>query len=277
MAISSQRFVSQFEPGTFPWPEGKRVAVSLSFDDAHPSQADAGLSILGRHQVRATFYVMPVAVQKNLDAWKRVRDAGHEIGNHTLTHPCSGNFQWSRARALEDLTLDQMRTDIAAADVEIHRLLGVRPATFAYPCGQTFVGRGVERRSYTPVIAEHFVAGRGFRQEVHNDPSYCDLAHVGAFDFDETTFAHFLARLRTAETERGWLVLAGHEVSVAGRQSVLAETLDAVCRHCCEPANGIWIETMAAVAAYICRVRDNSRSDPPGPPANLSTGTIDPQ
>ena len=261
MAIPSQRFVPQFAPGTFPWPEGKRVAVSLSFDDARPSQADAGLAILGQHQVRATFYVMPVAVRKNLDGWKRVRDAGHEIGSHTMTHPCSGNFPWSRARALEDLTRQQMRADIAKADKAIENLLSVKPGTFAYPCGQTFVGRGVERRDYVPIIAKRFLAGRGFRQEVHNDPGYCDLAHVGASSFDDTTFEQCLLRLRAAEAERGWLVLAGHDVALGRPQSVPAETLDAVCQYCAAPENGVWIDTVAAVAAHICKMRNGSMID----------------
>ncbi len=252
----SPSFVLRFKPGTFPWPEGKRVAVSLSFDDARPSQIDAGLALLARHRARATFYVMPLAVRKDLDGWKRARDEGHEIGNHSMTHPCSGNFQWSRVRALEDLTLERMRADIAAADEEIRRLLGVSPATFAYPCGQSFVGRGVERRSYTPLVAESFLAGRGFREEVHNDPGYCDLAHVGAFDFDNTTFEQFLARVRAAEAERGWLVLAGHEVGLDRPQSVSVETLNAVCDYCAEPANGVWIDTMAAVAAYVRKTQD---------------------
>jgi len=256
--VELKRFVAPFEPGTFPWPEGKRVAVSLSFDDARPSQIDTGLAILAAHAAHATFYVMPVAVRKNLDGWKRARDAGHEIGNHTLTHPCSGNFPWSRARALEDLTRQQIRADIAKADAMIEGLLAVTPETFAYPCGQSFVGRGVDRRSYVPLIAKRFLAGRGFRQEVHNDPGYCDLAHVGAASFDDTTFEQCLLRLRAAEAERGWLVLAGHDVGLDRPQSVSAETLDAVCRYCAAPENGVWMDTVAAVALHIRKTRGES-------------------
>src|SRR5215211_8310716 len=43
-------------PGGFP--EGTSVAVSLSFDDARPSQLE-GVRILDDHGIRATFYVLP--------------------------------------------------------------------------------------------------------------------------------------------------------------------------------------------------------------------------
>ena len=248
-------FIPKFKPGTFPWPNGKRVAVSLSFDDARASQVDVGQAVLDKHGVKATFYVMPLAVEKKLEGWKRLRDAGHEIGNHSMTHPCSGNFLWARPRALEELTLEKMKADIAQADEALARLLGVRAETFAYPCGQTFVGRGEATRSYVPLIAERFVAGRGFRQEAHNDPAYCDAAHVGAFDFDCATADEVIARIRAAETDRAWLVLAGHEIGGDGRQIVNASVLDTVCKYCADPANGVWIDTVAAVAKHVVKTR----------------------
>src|SRR5690606_38192340 len=105
-------------------------------------------------------YVTPSAIERRLDGWKRAVDEGHEIGNHTLTHPCSGNFSFSRNNALESYTLEQMERELLGANEVIERMLGFAPRTFAYPCGQTFVGRGEHHRSYVPLIARHFLAGR---------------------------------------------------------------------------------------------------------------------
>ena len=55
----------------FKWPEGKKMAISLSFDDARVSQADIGLPILDKYGVKATFYVMPDRVKEKLDAWQK--------------------------------------------------------------------------------------------------------------------------------------------------------------------------------------------------------------
>ena len=79
----------------FHWPAGKRVAVSLSFDDARLSQIDRGLDVLNPTGVKATFFVVPEGVKQRLEGWKRAVASGHEIASHSLNHPCSGNFPWS--------------------------------------------------------------------------------------------------------------------------------------------------------------------------------------
>ena len=55
------------------WPEGKKVAVSLSFDDARFSQVDKGTAVLDKYNVKATFYVMPGPVKERLEGWKKSR------------------------------------------------------------------------------------------------------------------------------------------------------------------------------------------------------------
>ena len=55
----------------FHWPNGKRVAVSLSFDDARASQVDVGLDVINPTRVKVTFYVTTSsdALHSKLDAW----------------------------------------------------------------------------------------------------------------------------------------------------------------------------------------------------------------
>jgi peptidoglycan/xylan/chitin deacetylase (PgdA/CDA1 family) len=48
----------------FRWPAGKRAAISLTFDDARVSQIDAGIPLLERCGVKATFYVSPSAMPR---------------------------------------------------------------------------------------------------------------------------------------------------------------------------------------------------------------------
>src|ERR1700738_2569386 len=94
------------------WPDRYRAAISLSFDDARPSQLRCGRPLLDRLDVRATFFVLPDAVARTNTEWRDVVAQGHEVGNHTLTHPCSGNFPWSRANALERMTVAGFRSDV---------------------------------------------------------------------------------------------------------------------------------------------------------------------
>ena len=74
------------------WPDGNTVAISLTWDDARDSQVLVGTPILDKYEVKATFYVVPSSVERELESWKSAVLNGHEIGNHTLLHPCSESY-----------------------------------------------------------------------------------------------------------------------------------------------------------------------------------------
>jgi len=249
--------ISLSAPGQdqFAWPEGKRVAVSLSFDDARASQVLTGLELFERHGVRVTFYVNPRSMEKHLAGWKKAVAQGHEIGNHSHTHPCSGNFPWSRQNSLEEYTIAKLEQDIEAADREIERLLGVRATTFAYPCGSKFVGRGAHTQSTVPLVARRFRAGRGFRDVAANDPGYCDLAQLFGIDSDTMTFEKMKDAVVKAEPIGGWVVFAGHEIGKPRSQTTEAAVLEEFLTYAKDPANGIWLDTVDAVARYVEKQR----------------------
>lgn len=242
----------------FHWPEGLRAAISLTFDDARRSQLDRGIPVLDRYGVKATFYVSFGNLNARLEDWQRTADNGHEIGNHSVSHPCSGNFTFARSDPLEEYDLDRMERDILQANDEIERLLDVRPQTYAYPCGQKFVGRGKSVRSYVPLVAKHFLAGRGFGDETHNSPTVGDPAQAMGIDFDRATLEQVEGHIAGTVRDGGWLILVGHDIGDGGRQTVLTDTLDAICRHAVDPSNGLWIDTVAAIAAHIRSERETA-------------------
>ena len=242
-------------PLRFDWPQDKQVGVSLSFDDARTSQVDVGAPLLSSYGVKATFYVSVAPLRERLADWKAVLAAGHEIGNHSLRHACTGNFPFAREKALEDCTLEQMAAELDQANVEIEGLLGVRPVTFAYPCGQKFVGRGVEVKSYVPVVASRFLAGRGWRDEMANDPAFCDLAQLLGLDLDGLTWEQLKALIDQARERHGWLVLGGHEIGQGGRQTTRMDTLRSFCEYAQDPKNGVWVDTVANIGRYVVEHR----------------------
>lgn len=241
-------------PG-FRWPEGKRAALSLTFDDARLSQVDVGLPILDKNGVRATFYVNPDGVKERLDGWKKAVKNGHEIGNHTLTHPCTGNYAFSKDNALENMTLADIERDIVEADRILGELLGVRPVSFAYPCCQSFVGRGRGVKTYVPFIAERFLTGRMGAEDAGNDPLICDLSQLMASGSDDLPFDKLKLFIDQAAAEGRWLILCGHEVGEPGFQVTAAAALEAVCRYAADPANGLWIDTVGRIGKYVADSR----------------------
>ena len=238
-------------PLQFDWPQDKQVGVSLSFDDARASQVDFGAPLLDSYGVKATFYVSVAPLHERVDDWKAVVAAGHEIGNHSLRHACTGNFPFSREKALEDCTLEQMTAELDQANAEIETLLGVRPVTFAYPCGQKFVGRGVGVKSYVPAVASQFLAGRGWRDEMPNDPAFCDLAQLLGIDSDGLTWEQLKALIEQAKERHCWLVLGGHDIGEGGRQTTRIDTLRAFCEYAQDPKNGVWVDTVVNIGRYV--------------------------
>ena len=235
----------------FAWPQGRQAAVSLSFDDARESQVLGGTSLLDQYGVKATFFVNPGGVEKQLEGWKKAVASGHEIGNHTLTHPCTGNFAWSRNNALEDHTLKTMKKEMTDCNKRIEDLLHVKAEVFAYPCGQKFVGRGAHTKSYVPLVDKMFLLGRGWMDEGPNDPLYCNFAQLTGVEMDGKTFEQILPLIEQAKKNGQWLVLAGHEMGENGDQTTRLSMLKQLAEYVQNPANGIWIAPMGTVAKYI--------------------------
>ena len=236
----------------FHWPEGKKAAISLSFDDARYSQVDFGIPLLDKYNVKATFFVNTGRLKKSLESWQKAAANGHEIANHTATHPCSGNFPWARHKALEEYTLEKIAQDIDDASDTIEHLIGERPVTFAYPCGQMFIGRGAGQESYAPLIATRFIAGRGGMDEAPNDPLYCDMSRLYGMQSDGYDFSYIKSLIDKTVEMGGWLVLVGHDILPEGKElTTYTSMLEELCAYVNDTANGIWIAPVKDIANYI--------------------------
>ncbi|TMP32691.1 polysaccharide deacetylase family protein [Pseudoalteromonas rubra] len=237
----------------FSYPKGARYAVSLTFDDARVSQLDVGVPILDKYGVKATFYVMPGPVQARLEDWRKVVAAGHELGNHTHSHLCTGNFAWLRAqdKGLEQVDLAWLEQDILKTNQFLKAQLSVEPKSFAYPCGNTFVGRGAQVKSYVPLIAKHFSSGRTWLDETANNPTYTDFAQLTGIRMDGMRFAELKTMIEALREDNKWIILAGHEVGGNGLYSVDSKVLSQLIHYLQTPENGYWVDTVDKVGTYI--------------------------
>ncbi|HXS36260.1 MAG TPA: glycosyltransferase [Flavipsychrobacter sp.] len=76
----------------------KPKKVVLSFDDGPDAKYTPQiLDILGREHVPAVFFMIGINAERNIPLVKRVYNEGHEIGNHTFTHPNIAEISESRA------------------------------------------------------------------------------------------------------------------------------------------------------------------------------------
>jgi peptidoglycan/xylan/chitin deacetylase (PgdA/CDA1 family) len=96
---------------------GDRRAVALTFDDGpSPANTPSLLDLLARHGARATFFVVGQEVWGNEAILRRAVAHGHELANHTFSHPHSHALTRAELRA-ELVRTNNAITEAAPADV----------------------------------------------------------------------------------------------------------------------------------------------------------------
>src|ERR1700712_5358423 len=72
----------------------KQCAVVLTHDDAIDVDLDNVIPALDSLKLKGTFYLIgssPVVVNR-MGEWRKAAMHGHELGNHSLYHPCDGSL-----------------------------------------------------------------------------------------------------------------------------------------------------------------------------------------
>lgn len=97
--------------------------VALTFDDGPAVWTSEVLDILSGHGARATFFVIGSLVEDRAELVRRMVSGGHEIGNHSWSHP-------RLASACDD---DRVRGELARTSDLISSICGAPPLRFRAP------------------------------------------------------------------------------------------------------------------------------------------------
>lgn len=145
------------------WPAGARAAVSLSYDDTLNSQLDNAVPALDKHGIKASFYLTlsSEVLFERLDEWRNLAANGHELGNHTVYHPCSAaqpNREWVRPHNdMDRRTVEHMRDEVRVANTFLKAIDGRSERTLTPPCGDVSTRDG----NYLEHIRDLVVAIKG--------------------------------------------------------------------------------------------------------------------
>ena len=105
--------------------ETARPIVALTFDDGpHPVHTPRLLDILAEHRARATFYVIGALVRRYPEIAQRIVAEGHELANHTWSHP-----------TLSRLGNARLFSEIDRTQEIIYQTVGHVPVTMRPPYG----------------------------------------------------------------------------------------------------------------------------------------------
>lgn len=97
--------------------------VALTFDDGPNGENMAAImKILATNDAKATFFLVGKNVDKEPELAAKVGQEGHEIGNHSMTHP-----------HLSKLSAEEVTAQIADAQASIEKATGVKPIIFRAP------------------------------------------------------------------------------------------------------------------------------------------------
>lgn len=98
--------------------------VALTFDDGPSEDTERVLDVLQAYDVPATFFMIGREVERHPQTARRVVAEGHEVGNHSYSHPIF--LYRTRTETARQLTLTQQT---------ISSVTGVRPRLARPPCG----------------------------------------------------------------------------------------------------------------------------------------------
>ncbi len=128
------RSASVFAPSLWRGAPGRR-AIALTFDDGPSEYTPRLLDVLARHNVPATFFLCGRNVLRLPQTARLLRDAGHEIANHSHSHP----RLWLRSPGF-------ILNELTAAQRAIEDVCGLSPRWFRAPYGVRWFGLAEAQR-----------------------------------------------------------------------------------------------------------------------------------
>jgi peptidoglycan/xylan/chitin deacetylase (PgdA/CDA1 family) len=233
------------------WPNAATAAVSLTYDDALSSQLDNAVAALQAARLKATFFLTLDNMDARLNDWVELAKAGHEFGNHTVSHPCDLRGFTRESFAQQEITPMQ-------AYLDAH--FGPNPQRlFAYPCSATDLGMGdanQQRARYEALLkTTGFRGARTCDEDAPNSPRFARAApyrlraSATTSDQDDPNLA--IAYIQDAMRRGDWAILVFHDIlkTRTGTGDTSITTHETVLRWI--TAQPVWCAPMGEVLGHI--------------------------
>jgi sialate O-acetylesterase len=234
-----------------PW-NSKKCAVVLTYDDALNVHLDHAIPVLDSLGLKATFYLSGYSgvLNNRLEEWRAIAKEGHELGNHTLYHPCLGNLPGrsfvTADYDLSNYSIRRITDEIKMTNTMLKAIDGKTRRTFAYPCGDTKIGDSF----YLDPIKNEFVAARGVRPQM-GKLNQIDLSNVDCYGINGQSGEELIALVKQAMASNSLLVFLFHGVGGEHSLNVSLEAHSQLLHYLKNNEKDIWIAPMVEVAEYI--------------------------
>ena len=268
--------VAASKKDSFHWPRGAKAAVSLTHDDGCPTHLTNAIPTLDKFGLKGTFFLIGDDIKGNEDKWAAAGKRGHELGSHTMFHPCPRDvMHQEKGKALEDYTLKRLGREMDDSIALLKKLTGKKgPFPFSYPCGDdNAVGEKGHKQSYIPLVAKKFLAGTNAygdgivdpRQvsftEIPSQPeganyrstpdgkiSYAIIPQMGGES--EASGDDLIKAVQKAEAQGGWASFCFHGVGGDWIPTKL-EAYKRLCEYLAKNPDRYWVAPFGDVVKYL--------------------------
>jgi peptidoglycan-N-acetylglucosamine deacetylase len=231
---------------------GKKCAVVLTYDDALNVHLDNVIPCLDSFNIKGTFYLIgesPV-LDKRISEWRKAAENGHELGNHSLTHPCDGRME-GRSWVTPDKDLSRYSPERVIYEIKItntllHAIDGKTERTFAFPCGDS----KVDTINFYDSLKNDFAAARGVQGGLQH-LNEIDLNDVRCYFIDGQSGDYMIDLVNKAMESHTLLVFLFHGVGGEHSINVSLEAHRQLIHYLKQHENDIWVAPMVDVARFI--------------------------
>jgi peptidoglycan/xylan/chitin deacetylase (PgdA/CDA1 family) len=248
--ISSITIATATAQSNKPW-QGKNCAVVVTYDDAIDQHLDNAIPVLDSLGLKATFYLtaFSTSMQTRLKDWRKLATTGHELGNHTLYHPCIGGpgRTWLRPEYdMRNYTVQRMIDETRMTNLFLQALDGKTKRTFAFTCGDMKIGDS----SFINGMKNDFVAARAVRNQMHK-LTEIDLFNVDCYMVNGETGPQMIEWVKKAMESNSLLVILFHGVGGGNSLNVSIPAHREFLQFLKKNEKDIWIAPMLDVAEFI--------------------------
>jgi peptidoglycan/xylan/chitin deacetylase (PgdA/CDA1 family) len=239
-----------FAQDTKTW-NNKQCAVVLTYDDAIDVDLDNVIPALDSLQLKGTFYLIGSSptVSARVNEWRKAANNGHELGNHSMFHPCDGGPGRTWITPENDFTkytVARALAEIRANNTLLKAIDGKSMRTFAFPCGDLKIG-GV---NYFTHLEKDFAGARGVTAGLQNAKDV-DLDNIRCYAINGETADYMIDLLKQAQKSHTLLVFLFHGVGGGHNLNVGLADHSKLIHYLKANEKDIWIAPMVDVALRI--------------------------
>ncbi len=234
-----------------PW-KGKKTAVVLTYDDALHVHLDNVIPALDSLSLKGTFYLTASseAARNRIEDWRAASANGHELGNHTVHHPCdatAAGMSWVKPEYdLSKYSLARIQDEIRMCNAFLKSIDGQSKRTFAFTCGHKKVAEG----EFIQTLSDEFVAARSVRHEMHSFEEQ-KLLDIDCYSMVKQTGTQMIELVKEAQKSGKLLVLLFHGVGGEHALNVSREAHSELLHYLKAQENEVYIDTMLNVAEHL--------------------------